>query len=267
MNGETNPYEAFGEPVVVAEMVEVAEEPKTPWGFWATVGFSIAVLGAFLVVQTAVAIPFALAAMRQDPGISPQELAEKIESDGLLMALATLASAPVGIGLTLLFASLRRGLSVARYLALKRVPLSSGLLWCSLVVLFMFCSDGLTYLTGRDVVPVQMTRAYETAVFPALLWIAVLVGAPLFEELFFRGFVFRGIQRSRLGGVGAILLTALIWAGIHLQYDVYQMATIFLGGLLLGLARLKTESVYLTILMHAIWNAVAMAETMVCVHW
>ena len=112
-----------------------------------------------------------------------------------------------------------------------------------------------------------MTTAYETAGFLPLLWFALICLAPMFEEIFFRGFMFSGIRHSRLGGAGAILITSLVWAGIHLQYDAYQMATIFAGGLLLGTARLKTNSVYLTIGMHAIWNILATIETAVAAGW
>jgi membrane protease YdiL (CAAX protease family) len=82
----------------------------------------------------------------------------------------------------------------------------------------------------------------------------VVVLAPLNEELFFRGFLFAGISRSRLGGAGAILLTALLWAVIHIQYDWYGVSNIFVIGLLLGYARWKTDSIVPPILMHGLMN-------------
>ena len=51
-----------------------------------------------------------------------------------------------------------------------------------------------------------MIQVYETAGFLPLLWVTLLVEGPLLEELFFRGFMFQGIQRSRLGDRGDILL-------------------------------------------------------------
>jgi len=41
----------------------------------------------------------------------------------------------------------------------------------------------------------------------------------LFEELFFRGFLFRGLSSSFMGPVGAVLVTSALWALIHTQYD------------------------------------------------
>jgi membrane protease YdiL (CAAX protease family) len=50
-----------------------------------------------------------------------------------------------------------------------------------------------------------------------------------------------------------------------MQYDAYQISTVFLGGLLLGAARWKTGSVYTTIVMHAFWNVLATIETAISV--
>lgn len=264
MDEKPNPYAAPKDDFVTAELVEVVEvveEPQTPWGFWLTGLFSVVVLVVFIAAQTAVAVPFVLVEMQRQPGVSPQELTDNLESNGLCLSLATLLSTPACLGLIVLFVKLRRRISVRQYLGLNPVATRSILLWGLLLVLFMLVSDGLTYLTGRDVVPPQMARAYETAGFLPLLWFAVVCLAPLFEETFFRGFMFAGIRPSRLGSPGAIAITALVWACIHLQYDVYQMATIFVGGLLLGTARLKTDSVYMPMAMHAIWNVIATVET------
>jgi uncharacterized protein len=94
-----------------------------------------------------------------------------------------------------------------------------------------------------------------------LLWVAVVVCAPWGEEVFFRGFLFKGWLHSVLGGWGTVLLTSLIWAVIHLQYDLYGITTIFVGGLLLGYARLKSGSIYPPILMHTLMNVLAMTQT------
>lgn len=59
------------------------------------------------------------------------------------------------------------------------------------------------------------------------------------------------------------LLTAALWAMIHLQYDAYGIATIFFGGLLVGTACLKTGSVLLCVVMHAMMNLVATIEVAV----
>jgi len=108
-----------------------------------------------------------------------------------------------------------------------------------------------------------MTDTYNTAGWLPLLWVAVVGFAPIFEEAFFRGFLFAGLQRSRIGVVGTILLTSLVWASLHLQYNIIGMATIVLLGLVLGVVRFKTRSLWSTILIHSLWNFVALLGTAV----
>ena len=38
----------------------------------------------------------------------------------------------------------------------------------------------------------------------------------------------------------------------------YTIVQIFLGGILFGLARLRTQSLYTTLAMHSLWNLLAM---------
>jgi hypothetical protein len=111
-----------------------------------------------------------------------------------------------------------------------------------------------------------IANAYESAGFLPLLWAALIVMAPLFEETFFRGFMLEGFCYTKLRAVGAILLTSLVWSAIHIQYDVYQVATIFVGGLLLGTAKLRTGSVLVTMSMHCLQNVLATVETAIYVH-
>jgi membrane protease YdiL (CAAX protease family) len=83
------------------------------------------------------------------------------------------------------------------------------------------------------------------------------------EEVLFRGFLFEGVLHSRLGAGGAVGFTSLVWALTHVQYDAYDIATIFVSGLLLGYVRLKTGSLYATIFLHGLMNLVAMLEAVV----
>ena len=99
--------------------------------------------------------------------------------------------------------------------------------------------------------------------FLPVLVVALLVAAPVVEEVFFRGFLFKGLAASAVGAGGAILLTSLLWAGIHLQYDVYGKGLIFTVGLFLGVVRWRTGSVTLTVMLHGMINAVATTQTIV----
>jgi membrane protease YdiL (CAAX protease family) len=107
-------------------------------------------------------------------------------------------------------------------MALKPVPLRTMVGWLGFILAFAGASDGLTYLSGRPIVPEFMTQAYRSAYCVPLLWATLLVAAPLLEESLFRGFMIRGIRYSRLGAVGAVLITSAGWSILHTQYDLYS---------------------------------------------
>ena len=82
----------------------------------------------------------------------------------------------------------------------------------------------------------------------------------IFEELLFRGFLLEGLRRSSLGETGAILLTSALWAVAHPGSPV-RWLELFICGVLMALARLRTGSTYLTIVVHCILNLVAVLLT------
>ncbi|MCH7738254.1 MAG: CPBP family intramembrane metalloprotease [Chloroflexi bacterium] len=78
---------------------------------------------------------------------------------------------------------------------------------------------------------------------------------PMSEEIFFRGFVFRGLL-SRMGPWGAIVGSALVFSGFHLSIGV--MVPIFITGFLLAWLYWRTGSLWAAIGAHAGQNALAL---------
>jgi len=232
-------------------------EPR-PWGFWGTLGLGLLVAAAFVGASQLAFVLFLVLAPAWGIEVSP----ETWRTNGLLWTLSVAFSAPAMLGFTWLFARLRRGIRVGEYLALKRAQTRDVALFCTLLLGWLVLSDHLAVLCRQPVVPEVMLEVYRTAYFPPLLWLALIVGAPISEEIFFRGFLFKGILHSRLSGPGAILLTSLLWSVVHLQYDGFGVAIIFVTGLLFGYARLKTDSILPGILMHALMNALATLQVM-----
>ena len=91
-----------------------------------------------------------------------------------------------------------------------------------------------------------------------MLYLGVVFLGPIFEEVLFRGFLFKGLERTSLGGNGAVFLTSIIFTIIHVQYGLSIMLVMLLPmAILLGYARLKSNSLLLPILLHSINNLVA----------
>lgn len=85
---------------------------------------------------------------------------------------------------------------------------------------------------------------------------------PAAEEIVVRGVLFFRIGGTRLGPVGAIVIGAAGWAAAHFQYDAATRVMIFLDGLVLGTARLRSRSVYVPIVMHALGNLYSIQQSL-----
>jgi membrane protease YdiL (CAAX protease family) len=250
----------------LSELLLVDEEKSKPWGFWATIGFSVIIFVFFSALQFMVLMAFLAFEKAQNPQIDPDAFVQSLSSNGFCLALSAILSGLVCTPLILLIAKLRKVYPLKEYLALKDVSKREWLKWLLYLAIFLVASDILTLILNRPIVPPFMADAYRTATFVPVLYVAIVIVAPIFEEMFFRGFLFEGVRHSRLGPGGAIGMTSLVWAIIHLQYDTYGVATVFALGLLFGFARLKSESVYVPIVMHALASLVAMIETAIYVH-
>lgn len=90
--------------------------------------------------------------------------------------------------------------------------------------------------------------------FPWLLIIAVVVFAPVFEEMFFRGFLFTGF-RERYGWQKAGLISAALFAAVHLQ--PFAFPPLFIIGYMLAYLYQRSNSIWPCIALHFILNSVA----------
>ncbi len=84
--------------------------------------------------------------------------------------------------------------------------------------------------------------------------LSVVVFAPLFEEILFRGLVFESC-RERFGGGAAVFISALLFGLIHVV--PVQVVNAFVVGIILGYIYLRTGSLLNVMLLHAVNNAIA----------
>jgi membrane protease YdiL (CAAX protease family) len=243
-----------------AEVSTSAVIPEKPWGIWATAGCSLLIYLVYAAAAFGVVVAIGASYAIDNPDLSQRQLQEIIASDGTIISGSTVISACFGILSLLFFVKIKKRISIKNYLCLHAVSLKSFVNWIFFTILFVIFADTLSYLLGRPIVPEFMVE--QIRITPSILYlsIAIVVVAPIFEEMFFRGFLFAGIRQSRLGASGAILITALIWSVIHVQYDLYWIVTIFVLGLILGMARIKSNSLYVPLAMHMMLNAIATLE-------
>jgi CAAX protease family protein len=229
------------------------------WGRWATFGLG---LTALIVGQMA-----ALAALMWWYGLGLTQL-PGLGSDGVVATLITCISAPVQILLLVLMAR-RAGANAADYLGLTLPRKSDVVAGIIAIAVFIPVSDGISWLLGHDTVTQFQIDIYRTASVAGWLpwlWLTLVVVAPISEETLFRGFLFRGWHRSPRDVWPVIIVTAVLWALLHVQYDPFVISQVFAYGLLLGWFRWATGSTILTMLLHGLTNFEGMLETFVAFH-
>lgn len=84
--------------------------------------------------------------------------------------------------------------------------------------------------------------------------VTAVIFAPVFEELLFRGLVLESLLRRHRRSF-SVVVSSLFFAIVHFQPSV--MFTAFVSGLVLGTIYLHTNSIFSTIILHSINNAIA----------
>ncbi len=93
-----------------------------------------------------------------------------------------------------------------------------------------------------------------------LTFVAAAVVAPIAEEIFFRGFMYGGLRR-RIGVIGAMLISTLLFTALHFSVDLF--IPIFTLGLFLAWLYEYTGSLYPGIFLHAANNALSLLVLLV----
>ena len=233
-----------------------------PWGRLATFGFGFL---ALMVGQFTALVALTLW-LGQDLTRMPD-----FSGDGVAVTLIILVSTPIQLLLLAAFARMAKS-NPFTYLGLTMPRRSEVVFGVAVTVALIIAGNTLSWLLGNNIVTPFQSDIFRTAaeggVLPLLcLWFAVIVVTPLGEEILFRGFLFRGWLRAPNDAWPVILITAGLWAIIHIQYDWYVTGQIFAFGLMLGWMRWATGSTVLTILLHGLINLEGMIETLVASQW
>jgi membrane protease YdiL (CAAX protease family) len=228
--------------------------PARPWGLAATLGLSAVVWYTMELLQAAMGL--SMDSVLQATGwVDASE-----NTQALNFAIITCITTVLCGALVFAVAALRDGLEPRAYLALEPVPGKQVLHWLLVTAIVVVQADFALYLVKGELLPQQWVEIYRTVQSPLLFWFALVVATPIFEELLFRGFVFEGIRASPLGGLGAVTLTALAWTMVHHEQDPFEFSIILIIGLMLGIARLRTGSVLVTMAMHMLHNLISTGE-------
>ena len=239
------------------------DEPSAPirsWSWWWIIASSVLIGFSYIAAQVAGLIGVGVFDALTTPGFDPERWGAGAVSNGLVLSVATFASAIVCIPMARWLAGRRESAPWA-FLGFRPVRWRDIGLACGAIGILIAISDPLNVWLGRPLVPPFMLQAYWTAGSPLVLFLAVAIVGPLTEEVVFRGFLF-GALRARAVPIGLIVgLTSVLFAVIHTQYDLWDMTVVLLMGLLFAVARARFDSVIPSIAMHGFANTVAFIET------
>ena len=154
---------------------------------------------------------------------------------------------------------------IFKSLRIKTVPLSTikNTLIFSTGVLIIF--DTLDRIINKFIHPPEYIIDLGEIMTPdstlgyIFLFLAVVIVAPIGEEIVFRGFLQKFLEEYWKDITRAVLVTSLFFAMIH--FNPFWTIQIYLLGVILGFLAWKTKSVISSILLHIVNNGSAFILT------
>lgn len=193
------------------------------------------------------------------PGISPEQIQAAImEHSKSLNGLAGMYLVQfVVLVPLLLWVSNFRNQPWATTLALKVPSLAEVKFWLMVWVIYQIGSITLHSVFAQEESEFLKTMSGSKHLLATLV---VIVLAPIMEELFFRGYLFKAWRHSWLGLTGTLLLTSGLFVLMHLgQYGWLGLLQLLVFSLILGLSREKSQSLITPWLLHFVNNLFAAA--------
>ena len=237
------PEEADDQPILASAVDEwtaqepVSRPPRLPGpGFWAALGWTLLLMVVLNGASIFLMVVLMVAGLDQD---EVMRIAMPVSS-GIMLVLA----------LTLNIAFF--GSRIGRVLALRAPSIRHTMLTVLLVAPLAIVMQEVAAWAG-EVLPTFNGEIY--AEFAKSHWVLVFLAGCLLpgvsEELFFRGFIGRGLL-ARLGVWWGTLWCAFLFAAIHL--DPTQIVGILVIGVALQLVLLSSRSLLIPMLLHTLNN-------------
>ncbi|KGR86979.1 CPBP family intramembrane glutamic endopeptidase [Lysinibacillus odysseyi] len=93
----------------------------------------------------------------------------------------------------------------------------------------------------------------------SIAFVSAAVISPIYEEIFYRGFLYRWL-RTRMGLIGGVLISAAIFTIVHIPtYNV--MPVNFFSGIIFAMAYERTNSIWPSVMIHGITNGIMVLLT------
>jgi membrane protease YdiL (CAAX protease family) len=134
------------------------------------------------------------------------------------------------------------------------------------MILLHFTTEFIVSVRPELIVPhpyLKILMEPEASTFwRTMIIVTACVLAPLGEEVLFRGLLQSMLRRYLRSPWWAIVVTSLLFALIHIGADIKSLPALFALSLVLGYSYERTGRLYSPIMIHMIFNAVMVAETL-----
>ncbi len=253
-----------------SEIISSSPQRSLVWSPWMTVFWAFVIFFVFGVSQGLGVVIAAVARDMLDVVLAGFTSTDTAVQEQMIYANdlawpAAFASALIGSLLIFLIILSKKGLNLKDYLHLRNVSWQVWGIWLMITLVMLGLTEWMANDNESLQTPFMKDVVSGTKSIPMLV-LTVGVLAPIFEELFFRGFIFKGLERGLLGGHGTVWLTSIVFALIHLQYALPIVLMIIPMGLLLGYSRMYSGSLLVPIVLHVVNNTIAIGYTVYELH-
>jgi membrane protease YdiL (CAAX protease family) len=269
-----------------AEQSIVLSEPATdgryvamsPYGVLGAVGWTLLALlaGGFAFVAAMVIVLFVLYGALAVRGI--EGLRSLPQVDQMALGLYGMLAMQIMTVAVAFLAASRRGYRAAEVLALRAPRSNWAYVWGPVLVLTVAIAVGnlLYYFMPADnMQDMQLWLPLVNSEYWWLVFIVAAIGAPLSEEVWFRGFLIPSFARTFSGNgpgrvaepawvtaVAPIMIAAVLSAGLFALAHVYSIQgaiTVLALGLALSFILWRSGSLWAAIFAHGIYNLAVFA--------
>jgi membrane protease YdiL (CAAX protease family) len=230
--------------------VPAVSPPLRTWDFLETT-FVVLIADGVFILTAQLAMTYMLS-MHGTKALSPAELGALWVEGRWQGAAITVAALPT---IAVLWIAVRMtGREFAEYLALNWPTRREALRAFGIMAAVVFAERLFAHFVGAETLSIIHYPIVRGPGGLLILLIGGCIAAPVMEEFLVRGFMFRGWSESFLGPIGAIVLTSAVWAMNHTQYNWLGRLDIFGMGLALGYFRWRSDSTWLTVMVHSALN-------------
>ncbi len=226
------------------------ETPRAIWGFKYMFICIVIVLVALVVITTAIVGPFVAAYGDNAPETLTANSFANLAWNASMIVSVLYFVRRAGASTRDLGLTIPEGSSLLRIIGLA---VATFLVMYILIAIYTQAISvfGFDFLEPSQQVPDEF---YDSDIALAILGIAIVISAPITEEIFFRGFLFGG-TRPRTGALVAALITGFIFSLAH--YNLGLIIPFTAIGAVLALSYQRTGTLFVPIGAHFLFNLVS----------